>query len=129
MMKRIAPALLLFALCAGAGGFARAEAVGKSPALNPVLNPAETRGLAFARPHCAACHAVVANGTSPMPEAPPFADIANRPGVTRETLAQFLRDSHNFPEAMNFRVEPRDIDDLADYMLTLREAGYRPAIQ
>jgi len=86
------------------------------------------RGLAFARQHCAACHAVTANATSPNPESPPFADIANRPGVTAKTLAQFLHDSHNFPEAMNFSVEPARIKDLADYMLTLRHSGYRPSI-
>jgi hypothetical protein len=40
----------------------------------------------------------------------------------------FLRDSHNFPDAMNFRVDARRIRDLADYMLTMRREGYKPVM-
>lgn len=68
------------------------------------------------------------NHTSPNPEAPSFEDIANRPGVTSTTLQQFLRDSHNYPEAMNFHVDQTQIADLADYIATLRKAGYRPVM-
>lgn len=86
------------------------------------------RGLAFAEQRCAACHAVRANSTSANPESPSFEDIANRPGVTRVTLRQFLRDSHNYPDAMNFRVDAARIRDLADYIMTLRKPGYRPVM-
>lgn len=84
------------------------------------------RGLAFAERRCAACHAVRANGSSANPESPSFEDIANRRGVTQATLRTYLRDSHNFPEAMNFRVDARRIRDLAAYMVTLRKPDYRP---
>ena len=57
-----------------------------------------------------------------------FEDIANRPGLTSGTLKQFLRDSHNYPEAMNFTVEQERIRDLADYILTLRHPGYKPVM-
>jgi mono/diheme cytochrome c family protein len=93
----------------------------------PVLNSAE-RGQAFAQARCSSCHAITAQGISPNPESPPFAAVVNKPGITRDTLRQFLRDSHNFPSVMNFRVEPEQIDDLADYMLTLQTPGYRPPI-
>ena len=126
-MRTIALAVCL--LGAAACTVAQADTHTAPPASQPpALSASEMRGLAFAHEHCAACHAVEANGTSPNPESPPFADIANRPGVTRETLAQFLRDSHNYPEAMNFRVEAERIRDLADYMLTLRQPGYQPSI-
>lgn len=92
------------------------------------LSAAEARGLAFAKQRCSACHAVGVNGTSPNPESPPFQDIANRPGVTTASLRQFLSDSHNYPDAMNFRVEDSDIMDLAEYILTMKQAGYRPQI-
>lgn len=92
------------------------------------LSVAEARGLAFATQRCSACHAVGVNGTSPNPESPPFQDIANRPGVTTASLRQFLSDSHNYPDAMNFRVEDSDIMDLAEYILTMKKAGYRPQI-
>lgn len=86
------------------------------------------RGLAFAQQRCSGCHAVVENRASPEPEAPSFEEIANRPGVTATTLREFLRDSHNFPQAMNFRVEPAGIADLAAYVETLRKADYRPVM-
>lgn len=94
----------------------------------PALSAGARRGLSFAQQRCSACHAVIANRISPNPESPPFEDIANRPGVTRATLRQFLRDSHNYPAAMNFRVEQARIRDLADYVLTMKKAGYRPVM-
>ena len=50
------------------------------------------------------------------------------PGLTRETLRSFLRDSHNYPAAMNFTVDPGQVEDLTDYVLTLRKPGYKPEI-
>lgn len=92
----------------------------------PRLSAAATRGLAFAEQRCAACHAVRANGTSPNPEAPPWEDVANRPGTSQRTLRRFLTDSHNFPMAMQFEVERRHIRDLAAWMITLQRKDYRP---
>ncbi len=86
------------------------------------------KGLAFAQERCAACHAVGINGSSPNPESPSFEDIANQPGLTRTSLRRFLTDSHNYPDAMQFTVERSEIRNLADYMLTLRRPGYKPAI-
>ena len=101
----------------------------KRPAAKaPVLSAAARRGLAFAQQRCSACHAVTENHSSPNPESPSFEDIANRPGVTRETLRQFLRDSHNYPAAMNFRVEAARIGNLSDYIVTMKKAGYRPVM-
>lgn len=111
-MKR---SLLIFALLA-------APASAREP------SPGAQRGLAFAQTHCAACHGITANSSSPNPEAPAWEDVANRPGTTRTTLRRFLRDSHNYPEAMQFKVEPRHIRDLADYLVTLKRAKYRPGI-
>lgn len=82
---------------------------------------AATRGLAFAQAHCASCHAVAINQYSPVPAAPAFPAVINTPGLTPETLGTWLRDSHNFPEIMNFEIKPDHIADLAAYMMTLRE--------
>lgn len=98
-----------------------------APVSAPILTAVE-RGQAFAQARCSACHAITADGVSPNPESPPFAAIINKPGLTRDTLRGFLRDSHNFPDAMNFHVEPEQVNDLADYMLTLRTPDYRPPI-
>ncbi len=84
------------------------------------------RGLALARQHCAACHAVTANATSPHPQAPGWDDIANRPGTTERTLRRFLADSHNYPEAMQFRIERRHLRELSAWIVTLQREGYQP---
>ena len=84
--------------------------------------------LAFAQAACGGCHAVERYGASPNPDSPPFAAIANEPGLTRETLATWLRDAHNYPEEMEFYLEGPEVERLVDYMLTLRDPDYRPAI-
>lgn len=78
------------------------------------------RGLAFATSHCAACHGVGRDQLSHNPEVPPFEVAVNKPGLTRDTLTYWLRTSHNYPEIMNFEIDPDQVDDLAAYMLTLR---------
>ncbi|MDE2437228.1 MAG: cytochrome c [Sphingomonadales bacterium] len=86
------------------------------------------RGLALAQGHCAACHGVTPNSSSPNPESPTFEDIANRRGLTATTLDRFLRDAHNYPDAMNFRLERGHVRDLSAYIVTLKRKGYKPTI-
>ncbi|MFN4113311.1 MAG: c-type cytochrome [Sphingomonadaceae bacterium] len=76
--------------------------------------------IAFAQASCGGCHAVEEPGLSPNPAAPTFAEIASKPGVTEKTLATYLRDAHNYPEAMDFELTRQQADALAEYMLTLR---------
>jgi mono/diheme cytochrome c family protein len=85
-------------------------------------------GLAFAQASCGGCHAVGRHSTSPNPQAPPFAGIVNQPGVTANTLSSWLRNAHNYPEEMKFSLDRRAVDELAAYMITLRDANYRPPI-
>ena len=121
MIRKIALGTLLLA----------AAAAGSVLALTPprsAPSDAARRGQAFAEQRCAACHGVKANSPSPNPESPSFEDIANRPGVTAQTLHAFLRDSHNYPAAMNFTVEDAQLGDLAVYIETLRKPGYRPVM-
>lgn len=86
------------------------------------------RGRVLAETRCAACHAVTPNGTSPNPESPAFDDIANRKGLTSATLRQYLRDAHNYPDAMQFRIDRAQVRDLSAYIVTLKRSGYKPAI-
>ena len=81
---------------------------------------------AFAEAACAGCHAIRPLELSPNPEAPSFSDIANRSGLTGETLSTFLRDAHNYPEAMDFDLTPTRVEALTAYILTLRDENYRP---
>jgi len=121
-MKRVGSALLLLLLLPMAPGLAAARG-NAHPAATAA---AAQRGRTFAETHCAQCHAITANGTSPNPEAPPWDDVANREGLTAQTFATFLADAHNYPAAMDFRVERRVIGDIAAYMLTLRRQNYKP---
>lgn len=86
------------------------------------------RGRILAEARCAACHAVTANGASPNPDSPGFEDIANREGVSSPTLRQYLRDAHNYPEAMQFKLDRGQVRDLSAYIVTLKRSGYKPAI-
>lgn len=88
----------------------------------------QQENLVFAQSSCGGCHAVEANAASPNPEAPGFANIVNREGLTENTLAEWLRDAHNYPEAMSFTLEESHVRRLAAHMLTLRREGYEPPI-
>lgn len=112
------------ALVALLGSSTGLEAKAKRPSAAAVK-----RGLAFAQSHCSACHAVRPGEISRNPESPPFEMVVNAPGVTLGTLRPWLRDSHNYPAVMEFRIEQRHIADLAAYMITLRRPDYRPPAQ
>ena len=121
-------ALVAFVIVLAAGGCTAGPG---RPSIPPAASSQDTpagRGLAFAQARCAACHAV-STGLSSVPEAPTFESIANTAGLSRETLRPWLRDSHNFPEAMKFTIAPEQVDDLAAYILTLKSPTYRPPIQ
>lgn len=92
----------------------------------PVVAP-ET--LAFAQGACGGCHAVEPNALSPNRDAPEFPSIVNRPGLNSETLTRWLVDAHNYPEEMDFDLDPPQVERLVDYMLTLQDSEYRPPIQ
>lgn len=117
-MKRIA------LLCLALGAMACQPLPSAAPALS--ASPAE--GLAFAQASCGGCHAVGRYGASPNPDSPPFARIVNQDSLTAQSLSTWLRDAHNYPQEMEFALEGSKVDDLVAYMLTLRDANYRPPI-
>lgn len=106
-MARFGLPLLLLALAACA-------TIGEPPEASASM------GLIVARDRCAGCHETGGGGESPNPDAPTFGEIVNRPGVTPERLSAFLRDSHNYPIEMGFRLEPHEADSLAAYMVRWR---------
>jgi len=91
----------------------------------PESAPAYADAPSFAQAVCGGCHALAPPDLSPNPEAPAFAEIANRPGLTEATLANFLSDAHNYPEAMEFTLEDRHVAELTAYILSLKDADYR----
>lgn len=89
----------------------------------PVL-AANPEDHALAQAACASCHSVEAYGLSPNPDAPEFPAIANRRNLTRETLTMWLVDAHNYPVDMDFYLEDDEVEQLVDYILTLRREDY-----
>lgn len=87
---------------------------------------AEHHPLQFAQAACGGCHAVEAPWLSPNPASPSFAEIANREGVTEETLRTYLVDAHNYPLEMDFDLDSSQARALAHYILSLRDPNYRP---
>ena len=85
---------------------------------------AHANPLAFAQGACGGCHAVEKPWLSPNPDAPTFADIANREGVTEETLQTYLTDAHNYPLVMDFDLDPEQAAELAHYILSLKDEDY-----
>jgi len=84
--------------------------------------------LALVQGACGDCHGVERFDLSPNRDAPPFATIANRETLTAASLATWLRDAHNYPEEMDFTLDPEQIGALVDYMLTLRDPEYEPTV-
>jgi mono/diheme cytochrome c family protein len=95
--------------------------VGKATSPSP-----DTRAPAFVEAACGGCHAVEPPFLSPNPASPSFAAIANRRGLSEKSLADWLAEAHNYPEDMDFTLTRAQIDQIARYMVTLRNAGYVP---
>ncbi|MFZ9395198.1 MAG: c-type cytochrome [Erythrobacter sp.] len=119
-------ALLAFTLFSAACGNAVAQSSPTGIAPPSALPEAEHHRLAFVQAACGGCHAVEAGDVSPNPSSPPFADIANREGLTRASLVTWLTDAHNYPEDMDFDLDPPQVEQIADHILTLRKEAYRP---
>jgi len=112
----MALASLLLAGCQSAGPVAAPAAPPSTAAADAVPD--------YVTAICGECHAVKDNAVSPNPQAPGFADIANSPGLTRDTLVTFLSDAHNYPMQMDVDLVDEDIEVIADYMLTLQSEDY-----
>ena len=81
---------------------------------------------AFVEAACGGCHAVEPPFLSPNPRAPTFEAVANRPGVTKATIRAWLVNAHNYPEQMDFDLERDHVDQVTDYVITLKRRDYVP---
>ena len=97
------------------------------PPTASVAAAADPSPPAFVEAACGGCHAIEPPYLSPVAVAPSFESIANREGLTERTLARWLTDAHNYPEAMDFDLEPKHVKQIADYMITLKRDDYVPA--
>ncbi|MBE5074281.1 hypothetical protein IM511_08175 [Erythrobacteraceae bacterium E2-1 Yellow Sea] len=111
----------------------QAEPVTAAPATvvtataQPDVQAIDHETLAFVQAACGGCHSVETTDLSPNPQAPRWVDIANRTGLSEDTLSSWLRDAHNYPEMMDFDLDGDQVDMIAAYMLTLRSPDYKRA--
>lgn len=117
----LAAPLLALSACQSAGTDNPPPMVGKRTAPS-----ADMQAPAFVQGACGGCHAAEPPFLSPNPQAPSFAAIANRRGLSEASLADWLAEAHNYPEDMDFTLTVAQINQIARYMVTLRRAGYVP---
>ena len=87
-------------------------------AITPAFGADQDNGERLARRWCATCHVVASNQRAPTSEAPPFATLANRPGLDAAKLALFLLEPH--PKMPNMGLSRTEAADLAAYIATLK---------
>jgi mono/diheme cytochrome c family protein len=93
--------------------------LGAGAAFAAAEDPQAERGHAFARSHCARCHAIGRSGASPLAEAPPFRDLHKRYPVEQiaEAFAEGVTTGHGpMPE---FELSTAQINDLIAYLKSL----------
>lgn len=124
----LAMATLLFSITAcQTGPVNQAGPTGQPQTAPAATLPKGDEGLTFIETSCGRCHGVEKTDLSPLTQAPTFAAIANRDGLTQVSLATWLKEAHNYPEMMDFDLHPERADAIAEYMMTLRQDDYRPA--
>ncbi|MGD9981209.1 MAG: cytochrome C [Hyphomonadaceae bacterium] len=103
-------------------GLAASCAPSQPYAPDPVLAPGNaSAGLRYAETTCARCHAVAAGAMqSPNPDAPPFEEIADLPGMTHTSLSVWLNTSH--PTMPDLIVDASQVDNLSAYLESLVDA-------
>lgn len=111
----------IMALALSACALPSRQASEAGPSAPEAKGPVGLAGLRLAEARCAGCHAVTTGQVSPNSDAPPFASIARRSGLTQSSASDWLREAHNFPDQMNFYLESDQAEQLATYLLTLRE--------
>lgn len=79
-------------------------------------------GGAFARQHCAGCHAITGAGPSPNPNAPPFRGISKDWPVeaVAEALAEGIRLGHDGKPMVNIEFTVDEIADLVAYIASVQ---------
>jgi|SRR5271169_2561174 len=101
--------------------FALRQALVTLLAISPAwaMSAAEQRGKAYARSHCARCHAIDRVGNSPLKIAPPFRTLHLRYPIETlgEALAEGIYTGH--AEMPAFELNPDQIRDLLSYLKTL----------
>lgn len=76
-------------------------------------------GLRLSGQYCITCHVVVPSKERGWTDAPSFAEIANRPGVTVATLSAVVQQPHM--NMLNGQRPKDEADAIATYIVSLRK--------
>jgi mono/diheme cytochrome c family protein len=101
--------------CAAEGLIALALAVSLS---TPAIAADPVNGERLAEQWCAACHVVTNAQRQANADAPPFEEIAKRPGFSESGLTTFLLDPH--AKMPNMDLTRFEAGDIVAYIATLR---------
>lgn len=114
-------------LVVGALGGCQSGPAAEGTVLPSLLSGTDYHGLA--REACGQCHEIESSGLSSNLSAPTFHSIANRRGLTRASLTNWLRNAHNYPDEMNFVLTNDEEGALVNYILSLRDEGYESPVR
>lgn len=87
--------------------------------LHPARAADAANGERMARRWCAACHVVASDQTRGTTQAPPFSEIARKPGIDAGKLALFLLLPH--PRMPDMGLSRAEAADLAAYIARQRK--------
>lgn len=125
--RKAAPAIALTRKATGAIALTLAMLAGCATVPDGAPYRADaSMGMLIARDSCSECHQTGLTGQSPNRLAPPFRDIANRPGLTQQALAAWLAGGHDYPAEMGFTLAPHQAQSLAAYMMRQRVGSNSP---
>lgn len=80
--------------------------------------PSVTEGHQLSDAMCARCHVAQTNGPASWTDAPSLESIANRPGITRAWLADFIPKPHAHMLTADYT--PAQAQSIAAYIMSLR---------
>ena len=109
-MKQISQKALLFAIVVGLAG----------SSVSTIAQGADAKaGQALAEQNCARCHAIGTDDESKLPIAPPLRSLSSKYALDnlQEAFAEGIVTGHN--EMPEFRLQPKQIDDLLAYIQSI----------
>jgi mono/diheme cytochrome c family protein len=119
IMRRLPPAVMLAVAVVAALGMTRHEPPPEAPPVAAAVVPSAERGHALVKRDCGGCHAVEADGDSPLARAPAFRTLHDKYPLEalEEALAEGILSGH--PAMPEYEYAPEEIDDIIAWMRTL----------
>ena len=110
----------VFAACSAEEPTAPGAVDGQAEAPAPSAPPSDAayQGAGLARQVCSQCHHVTAGPAPGGLPAASFGEIANRPGVSADSIRTWLTSTH--PTMPNFMFDRQTVEQMTAYIMSLR---------